>query len=65
MSTFTADKRLIFRDGISGLFQPPHHVANTVDDEGRVCFTRWNEVLLNREVNLKRAAFKPATAALD
>ena len=65
MSTFAADKRLIFRDGISGLFQPPHHVAKTVNDEGRVCFTRWNEVFLNPEVNLKRAAFKPATAALD
>ena len=35
VATFAANKRLIFCDGISGLFQPPHHVAKTINDEGR------------------------------
>jgi hypothetical protein len=65
VAAVAADKRLIFCDRVSGLFQFRHHVVKTVNDERRVCFARWNEILLDTEMNLKRATFKPAATALN
>jgi len=60
VAAVAANKRLIFCDRVSGLFQLRHHFAETINDESGMCFVRRNEVLLNPEVDLKRAAFKPA-----
>ena len=63
MAPVVAFDRLVFRDPQSGLLCFRHHAGEIVDDESRMRLARRNEILLDAEVNLQRAAFKPAAAA--
>src|SRR5262245_56542529 len=54
---------LVRRDLVAGLFCLRHHAGKVVDNESRMRLARRNEILLDAQMDLQAAGFKPAAAA--